>query len=143
MKPNILNIGLFLFWFLGFKFQNLEDRGGTTTTPLLSAECQIRDCEVFRPLVSRVIAIFHKGTFGGHFEDILRYVCVYCCFIDSKLVHLKKRSYKYMSRKSRIQISLTDEQIEELERLAKEKGFTKSAIIALAIEEYKKGQKNA
>lgn len=28
MRPNILNIGLFYFWFLGFKFQNLEDKGG-------------------------------------------------------------------------------------------------------------------
>ncbi len=33
MRPNILNIGLFYFWFLGFKFQNLEDKGGATTTP--------------------------------------------------------------------------------------------------------------
>lgn len=33
MRPNILNIGLFYFWFLGFEFQNLEDNGGATTTP--------------------------------------------------------------------------------------------------------------
>ncbi|HBI1493636.1 TPA: ribbon-helix-helix protein, CopG family, partial [Staphylococcus aureus] len=41
-----------------------------------------------------------------------------------------------MPRKTRLQISLTDKQIEELEKLATEKGFTKSAILALALEEY-------
>lgn len=41
-----------------------------------------------------------------------------------------------MPKKTRLQISLTDKQIEELEKLAKEKGFTKSAILALALEEY-------
>ncbi|MDH5045360.1 CopG family transcriptional regulator, partial [Enterococcus faecalis] len=39
--------------------------------------------------------------------------------------------------------SLTEKQNDELEKLAKEKGFSKSAIIVLALEEYKKGQKNA
>lgn len=43
--------------------------------------------------------------------------------------------------KKRIMISLTEKQNDELEKLAKEKGFSKSAIIALALEEYKKGQK--
>lgn len=43
--------------------------------------------------------------------------------------------------KKRIMISLTVKQNEELEALAKKKGFSKSAIVALAIEEYKKGQK--
>ena len=49
-----------------------------------------------------------------------------------------------LSRKTRLQISLTDKQIEELERIAKDKGFTKSAIIALALEQYSRkelGQK--
>lgn len=45
--------------------------------------------------------------------------------------------------KKRLMISLTVEQSEVLEKMAKEKGFTKSAIIALALEEYEKGQKNA
>ena len=45
--------------------------------------------------------------------------------------------------KKRIMISLTEGQNRELEKLAKEKGFSKSAIVALALEEYKKGQKNA
>jgi len=44
--------------------------------------------------------------------------------------------------KKRIMISLTEKQNDELEKLAKEKGFSKSAIIVLALEEYKKGQKN-
>lgn len=47
------------------------------------------------------------------------------------------------SNKKRIMISLTEEQNKDLENLAKERGFTKSAIVAIAIEEYKKGQKNA
>lgn len=42
--------------------------------------------------------------------------------------------------KKRITISLTNQSIKDLEDLAKEKGFTKSDIIALALEEYKKGQ---
>lgn len=61
------------------------------------------------------------------------------------MVHFKKREVvSNLSRKTRLQISLTDKQIEELERIAKDKGFTKSAIIALALEEYSRkelGQK--
>ncbi|CIT26052.1 MULTISPECIES: CopG family transcriptional regulator [Bacilli] len=45
--------------------------------------------------------------------------------------------------KKRIQVTFTDEQLEMLEKMAKEKGFTKSAILALALEEYEKLQKNA
>lgn len=45
------------------------------------------------------------------------------------------------NEKKRVMISLTNEQNEELEKMAKKRGFTKSAIIALALEEYKKGQK--
>lgn len=39
--------------------------------------------------------------------------------------------------KKRLQISLTDEQFKILDVLAKEKGFTKSAVIALALEKFK------
>jgi len=42
----------------------------------------------------------------------------------------------FLVSKKRVQISLTNKQIEELDKIAKEKGFTKSAIVALAIEEY-------
>lgn len=54
------------------------------------------------------------------------------------MVHLKKIEKRGVNlpRKTRLQISFTDKQIEELEKLAKEKGFTKSAILALALEEY-------
>ncbi|MFW2524082.1 CopG family transcriptional regulator [Aliarcobacter butzleri] len=41
-----------------------------------------------------------------------------------------------MTKKRRVQVSFTEQQIEQLERLSKEKGFTKSAILALALEEY-------
>lgn len=41
-----------------------------------------------------------------------------------------------MAQKRRVQVSFTEQQIKKLERLAKEKGFTKSAILALALEEY-------
>lgn len=41
-----------------------------------------------------------------------------------------------MTSKKRLQVSLTEKQYELLERVAKEKGFSKSAILALALEEY-------
>lgn len=65
---------LALFFIFGvLNLTNLDEKGGDTTTPLLSAECQIRDCEVFRPLISRVIAIFHKATNRLHFRDFMSY----------------------------------------------------------------------
>ena len=46
------------------------------------------------------------------------------------------------STKERITISLTRQALKELEELAKERGMTKSVVIMLALEEYKKkGQK--
>jgi len=48
------------------------------------------------------------------------------------------------TQKKRIQVSFTDEQVELLDKLAKNKGFSKSAILALALEEYSRkelGQK--
>lgn len=41
-----------------------------------------------------------------------------------------------MTNKKRVQISLTKEQYLKLENISKEKGFSKSAILALALEEY-------
>lgn len=41
-----------------------------------------------------------------------------------------------MTKKRRLQISLTEKQFELLEKVAKEKGFSKSAILALALEKY-------
>lgn len=43
--------------------------------------------------------------------------------------------------KKRISISLTDEQYELVNDLSKSKGFSKSAIFVLALEEYLKSQK--
>lgn len=43
--------------------------------------------------------------------------------------------------KKRVQVSFTDEQHQMLVDLAKSKGFSKSAIIVLALEEYLKTQK--
>ena len=45
------------------------------------------------------------------------------------------------TEKKRVQVSLTYEQHEMLVNLAKQKGFSKSAIIVLALEEYLKSQK--
>ena len=40
------------------------------------------------------------------------------------------------TNKKRITVSLTEDQYSTLEKLAKEKGFSKSAILALALEDY-------
>lgn len=55
--------------------------------------------------------------------------------VTGTLLESKERWFE-MARKQRIQVSFTEKQVEELERLSKEKGFTKSAILALALEEY-------
>ena len=39
--------------------------------------------------------------------------------------------------KKRVQITLSESQIEKLERISKEKGLSKSVIVALAIDEMK------
>ncbi|NLC30635.1 MAG: ribbon-helix-helix protein, CopG family [Candidatus Moranbacteria bacterium] len=46
-----------------------------------------------------------------------------------------------MSAKKRLTITLSEQVLEYLEKVAKDKGFSKSALITLALEEYKKGQK--
>lgn len=48
---------------------------------------------------------------------------------------------KDMSEKKRLTISLPAYVLEDLEKMAKDKGVTKSILIMLALEEYKKGQK--
>ena len=45
------------------------------------------------------------------------------------------------TQKKRLQVSFTEEQYENLLKLAKDKGFSKSAIIVLALEEYSKTRK--
>jgi len=55
--------------------------------------------------------------------------------VSGTLVSIKEGGF-LMTKKRRVQVSFTEQQIEQLERLSKEKGFTKSAILALALEEY-------
>ena len=47
------------------------------------------------------------------------------------------------NNKKRLTITISHNIHDELEKLAKEKGLSKSAMITIAFEEYKKGQKNA
>ncbi|HDT6966153.1 TPA: CopG family transcriptional regulator [Staphylococcus aureus] len=45
--------------------------------------------------------------------------------------------------KKRLTITISENIHDELEKLAKEKGLSKSAMLTIAFQEYKKGQKNA
>ena len=51
-----------------------------------------------------------------------------------------KKENNMATDKKRVQVSFTDEQHQMLVDLAKSKGFSKSAIIVLALEEYLKMQ---
>jgi metal-responsive CopG/Arc/MetJ family transcriptional regulator len=56
---------------------------------------------------------------------------------NSGVLKLKLVWSKNMAtNKKRITVSLTEDQYSTLEKLAKEKGFSKSAILALALEDY-------
>ena len=44
--------------------------------------------------------------------------------------------------KKRLTITLSDSVLENLEKMAKELGLSKSAMISVALENYKKGQEN-
>ena len=44
--------------------------------------------------------------------------------------------------KKRLTITLSDSVLENLEKMAKEMGLSKSAMISVALENYKKGQEN-
>lgn len=48
-----------------------------------------------------------------------------------------------MNKKKRLGITLSPKVLQDLESLAKEKGLSKSAVITLAVEKYKKEQKTA
>jgi cop protein len=52
-----------------------------------------------------------------------------------------KKENNMATDKKRVQVSFTDEQHQMLVDLAKSKGFSKSAIVVLALEEYLKTQK--
>ena len=45
--------------------------------------------------------------------------------------------------KKRLTITVSHNIHDELEKMAKQKGLSKSALLTIAFEEYKKGQKNA
>lgn len=47
------------------------------------------------------------------------------------------------TNKKRLTITLAEKVYSELEKMAREKGLSKSAMLTVALEEYKKGQKNA
>ncbi|ECH3763925.1 CopG family transcriptional regulator [Listeria monocytogenes] len=44
-------------------------------------------------------------------------------------------------KKKRLTITLAESVLDDLEKMAKEKGLCKSALITIALGEYKKGQK--
>ena len=67
MRPNILNIGLFYFGFWVLNFKIWRTRGGATTTPLLSAECQIEKKTLFVPTLSKAQGMLHLGDILGTF----------------------------------------------------------------------------
>ena len=45
------------------------------------------------------------------------------------------------TQKKRVSVSLTEEQFETVQSMAKERGISKTAIFVLALEEYLKSQK--
>lgn len=62
-------------------------------------------------------------------------------FVSGTLLTIPKEEKNMATNKKRVQVSFTDEQHQMLVDLAKSKGFSKSAIIVLALEEYLKTQK--
>lgn len=69
------------------------------------------------------------------YSKMLHYVC------SNATLFLLNIGGVWMSEKKRLTISLSPSVLEDLEKLAKEKGLSKSAMITLILEEYKKGQK--
>ncbi|HHR3030819.1 TPA: CopG family transcriptional regulator [Listeria monocytogenes] len=57
------------------------------------------------------------------------------------LVKINNEKENKMSKKKRLTITLSEQVLEYLDKVAKEKGLSKSALITIALEEYKKGQK--
>lgn len=84
-----------------------------------------------------------RRHFGEFFGDILKkYGEVLTKIIESgTLATSPKKENNMATDKKRVQVSFTDEQHQMLVDLAKSKGFSKSAIIVLALEEYLKMQK--
>ena len=86
------------------------------------------------------------ASFRRHFGEFLasfkKYGKVLTKIIESgTLATSPKKENNMATDKKRVQVSFTDEQHQMLVDLAKSKGFSKSAIIVLALEEYLKMQK--
>ena len=58
-------------------------------------------------------------------------------------LYLGKVMRMMSTNKKRLTITLSENIHADLEKMAKEKGLSKSAMLTVAFEEYKKGQKNA
>lgn len=84
-----------------------------------------------------------RRHFGDIFGDIFKkYGKVLTKIIESgTLATSPEKENNMATDKKRVQVSFTDEQHQMLVDLAKSKGFSKSAIIVLALEEYLKMQK--
>lgn len=78
------------------------------------------------------------ASFWRVFGEFFRFFGVFVAMMRRNWYSYKQRKDRWycLASKKRVQISLTDNQIDILGKLAKEKGFTKSAIVALALEEY-------
>lgn len=82
----------------------------------------------------------HFGEFFGEFFK--KYGKVLTKKNESgTLLTSPKKENNMATDKKRVQVSFTDEQHQMLVDLAKSKGFSKSAIVVLALEEYLKMQK--
>ena len=58
-----------------------------------------------------------------------------------RLMSINYEKENEMSKKKRLTITLSEQVLEYLDEVAKKKGLSKSALITIALEEYKKGQK--
>lgn len=84
-----------------------------------------------------------RRVFGEFFGEFFKkYEKVFTKRIKSGTLTTNPEKENNMATdKKRVQVSFTDEQHKMLVDLAKSKGFSKSAIIVLALEEYLKMQK--
>lgn len=84
-----------------------------------------------------------RRLFGDFFGDFLKIMGkVLTKRIESGTLQTSPKKENIMATdKKRVQVSFTDEQHQMLVDLAKSKGFSKSAIVVLALEEYLKTQK--
>lgn len=89
------------------------------------------------------------ATFERHFGDILSDILpftYFLCILLQKLHHfvilfLTCKKENDMTNKKRFTITMSESVHAYLEELCKEKGLSKSAMITVVLEEYKKGQK--